>query len=384
MTLGPEEATQSSGQNPLPSREGLFCLLEDSLEAAVRPGKLFSERCALPVPGMALLAANFSFFAAGTALVGALLAAVAGAGAAPGSPGGWLAAGGIFIAGGLAGGLAGAVLTHLAALISGGSGGLGRSLQIVSLSSPIFALGLIVQWAPPLWPLPLIWAAFVAGTGITILHRAPAARTWAVVALAAALGLGAQWSARRRMEILAQSAASFNSQAEQMRKVAEALQSAGMTQGAFPPPGWPPAAGTQIPGMGAAPAAPGTPGASSLDLVAPGSVQGSGQGLPPQMNQGIQQIQQSAGNMVGSVLPMVNNPELLKLLPPEQAKMMKDLGAILSQAQGQIQGTPMTPEQQRQAYQKILEMQQTMMKMANQGNTAPPPPAPPKKAGKTP
>ena len=81
---------------------------------------------------------------------------------------------------------------------------------------------------------------------------------------------------------------------------------------------------------------------------------------------------------------MVNNPELLKLLPPEQAKMMKDLGAILSQAQGQIQGTPMTPEQQRQAYQKILEMQQTMMKMANQGNTAPPPPAPPKKAGKTP
>lgn len=383
MTEDPRETAAASGQTILPSREGLLCLLEDSLETVVRPGKLFAERRALPVPGTALLVANFAVFGAGTAMVGALLAAVAGTGSAPAGPGGWLAAGGIFLAGALAAGLAGSVLTHLAALLSGGTGGLGRSLQIVSLASPIFTLGLVVQWAPPLWPLPLLWAAFVAGTGITLLHGAPAARTWAVVALAASLGLGAQWSARRKMEALAQSAASFNAQAEQMRRVAEALQNAGMTQGAFPPPGsWPaPAGGPQAPAAGGIPAPPGVPGPSGLDLIHPGASQGQGQSLPPQMNQSIQQIQQSAGNMVGSVLPMVNNPELLKLLPPDQAKMMKELGAILAQAQGQVQGTPMTPEQQRQAYQKILEMQQTMLKMANQAN-APLPPAPKSKSGK--
>lgn len=360
------------------SPQGLGSLLEDSLEALVRPGTLFGKRASAPTPAVSLLAANFSCFGLGAALIGGVLASVAGAASLPSSPMGWMFAVSLFLAAVLAAGIGGTILTHVAALLSGGSGNLPRSFQIVSLSAPIFFLGLAAHQAPHLWPVPVLWWAFLAGQGIRLLHGTPAARTWAATAVVASLGLWTQWSARRNLDSMAQNAASLGPRGEQLRALADLLEmaarsnpagspgrEAGLPSGEAPPyfPRTPETAG------------PGSPAPSGLDLIGSPGTLPSDTPASPEMEQ-VKAIQKTTGDLMARTIPMVNNPELLKLLPPPQAKMMKDLAQILAQAQGQIQGKPMTPQQQQEAYLKMMELQKLFMQM-NPGSKQQPPPAGP-------
>lgn len=345
-----------------PEAPRLGRLLEETLTAPFVAPSLFTRLARSPAPGYGLLAANTAVYYSlavavnlarslldgGSALSPALLAAAA--------------AGASALAVALS--FAGAGLLHALCLLAGGGGDFRRTYQLVSLLSFLFVIQSMLNWTPLLWALPVPWAAFLAASGCRGLHQAPRTRAWAVFGSLGLLLLGCQWAARRELSRFLQQTEPMGRSTEQLQQDLQALQQA------FPLlPG-----ATEALSAGPALAAPGRL-PSSLELLSGSGVApldadqdegpAGGAALAPAASpRDVQAMRDQTSQMMDSLLPMLDNPAVTRMLGPEQKAQLDEIAKMLKAAQAQQKsGKPLTPEEKAQRRADAAKLQAMMTKM---------------------
>ncbi len=131
--------------------------------------------------------------------------------------------------------------------------------------------------------------------------------------------------------------------------------------------------------------------ASSLNLISGPSGQISAP-TPAQVQAIAAQIQQHPGaapqfaaQTLQSVMPLLDNPNLTKGMPPEQAKQIQAMSALLKQMGGNMQaGKPLTAEQKMQLMKTQQAAMQMMMQQMQQTKKGAPQPQPQPQQGTQP
>ncbi|MBI3552861.1 MAG: hypothetical protein HY077_10115 [Elusimicrobia bacterium] len=368
-----QPAVQPAAQPPAtppPAPAGFLQLVEDTLTAPFGLGTVFVRHAKAAAPGYPALVANTAVYAAAFLALNILRARLMFPDAA-----GRYSAEHLALAGTL--GLlllvplsfvwAGAL--HALARASGGAGDYRRSYQALSLLSlfwPVMAAANAARYG---WVAVLLFWALVASVAVENLHRAPPGQTRAVFGGAALAGIAAIWVVSLQVDkVLAPFLQAQRAQAELARELLEAQ--AAQRLALDPARAGSPEAVAQaqqlmlqaqqmMQASGVARISTGTAG-SSLGLAAlPTAEQAAAtlQAMPPEA------AHQLATTTLDSVLPLLENPALTKGLPPEQAKQVREMSALVRTLQDNAKsGKPATPQQRAQ----MQQMQQTMLQMMMQ------------------
>lgn len=373
---GSEPSSAASGKALPPRAHSLGRLLEETLTAPVRPVALFTQLAQEGVPGYGLLLANALVFSAAMFAVNLARVAASDPAAVARYPAHLTAVVGVTaLALAAAGSFLAAALLHAAARLAGGGGGFSRSYQAVSMMSASALLWSLLGHFSSGWAVALAWSVLLACAAVERLHQAPALRTRAVFAALGLFALLGTWSAKLATQRVL---APYRMMAEQMKgiqNITQTLEKIQPVNGANPTEE--PSAQAQKllqelqrlqtvePEAGST--NPADPSRSGLDLIKQQAPLGAGSA--PMDPKQLQAVNKAAANMMQSVMPMLNNPELTKGLDPEQAKQLQGLTQMVRQLQDNLQsGKPTTPQQQQEMMRRSQEM---MMQLLSR------PPAPP-------
>lgn len=351
-------------------------MLEDSLAAPFHPGAVFDAAAALPAPSYAAMTANAGTFAAAFLAINFAHAWLAFP-ALPRYGPFWLAFGALwlFIAAVLSSYAAAGVL-HIVSRLLGASADFKRTYQIVSVASSLAAYQAILNWFPALWPIPLMSGAVIAAVGLQRLHSTPRRPTWAAAAvlclLAASLVEVALRALRNPLVWEAQEAALAAQQLQQAAATTQQLQQAVPAPQAGPPG----AQTTPLPAMPTIPvgdlSVPQTGPEEEPRFAAPRQAEPGSAPLDHSAPQTPQQLQGMLAGPLAMVDSMLNNPAMMKGMPPEKAKQMRELGGILKDLQSSMKtGRPLTAEQEARMRQVFMQVNAEMMKSAAQAAPAP-------------
>ncbi|MBI5209105.1 MAG: YIP1 family protein [Elusimicrobia bacterium] len=366
----PEPGVSGSGAQPQPP--GPAAMLGQSITAMFRAGSLFDEIARAPAPEYWVMTANLFVFAAAAHGATNLLQSVGG------SSFGMLP---LRIAAGIA---LSVVVSFILASIVGlvarfaeGDGDYRRCYQIVSLSSGVAMTGIVINYVPVLWPVPIAWTAFIIGVGVQRLLRAKPAVAWTAFVALGAIALAGQWCAIRQVERIKTEARRANATLTEFERLRTELQKA---LPAALPDAPPYASSPSGQPVDASPAgSPGAPAGNSLWQRPDGSsparneferwVLPPAQGLrqPDSAPDAGQRPESAAGEpaaaLLQMLLPMLNNPQTLKNLPPEQARQVQQLAKSLEQAQRSIRtGEKMQAGDPMKMLQSLMQMQGQMMR----------------------
>ena len=336
---------------------GLGRMLTDCLAAPLKSGTVFTALAQRPDPSYAVMTINLLVFTALALIIAALgvtmripfndlafLFPMASGLAAPHS--GVLA---VITAGAiLTTILWAAALLHGFMLLCGGQGGFSRSYETISLLSPCLLLQALLNWFDWAWVLPTLLAAYLAAKAARILHNAVPSRAAAIFSVLAILCLTGQWWARAQAGRWMQEARGLHeiSQAAQALAPGPALSEANCDPASAQCAAANPA---QKP-LAFAP--------SGLNyLLSPGKIGSPMSALAPD-----QSVQQEASAMMRPVMDMLNNPKLSAGMPPEQAKQMQELRALMKMLQGAMADPKsLSPQQAAQTMRQLQTMAMQMM-----------------------
>ncbi|MBI5622923.1 MAG: YIP1 family protein [Elusimicrobia bacterium] len=368
-------AGKGAGLKPAPS---LPAMLGQSLAALLRGSAVFDEAASAATPPLWVLAANIAVFSVAGTAASLLLKAVAGA-----DPQSLAPAHAVAAAAALMGSFAAALLVDVIARLADSDADYLRSYQIVSLSSGVAIVAVAACASPALWFLPTAWGSVLVGAGIVKLHSSKARRVVFMVGALAAAALAGQWYGVKQYQALVVPARSAATVLTEFEKLRAELQK---SLPALPQEGAPATRATEA---AVFPAPEGEAGLSSPAPLASSAGQNAfrnpeslvlpPQGLPlPAMPEHAadpaqtQEAIRSSMGMVRALLPMLNNPDFAKGLPPAQAKQLRALlKALEGLERSASQGKP--PEQADMA-----AISQAFMAM---GTTIGAPPIPQQKPG---
>ncbi len=375
-----ESASPPPGHVPPPAVApvGAPALLEQSLLALGDAPGVFSAAAARPAPPLAAaasLAMSCGALALGVNAIAlvvaeprmlsrypAWFAAAVSAAALGAFASAWLAAGVILYASGLA---------------LGGRGDFSRGVQaatVLSILAPVQAAANALPWV---WPLPALWAGWVAAGALTGLFgaRRLAARTLCGLFAAAAVGVQAF---ARALSARAPDLAAAAEAARGQTRVEASLQAA-LPAVAAPPPGAPQAAapagvsGLDLVRTGAdepaapesaaafAPTAPAVPGAAPA--AAPAALQAQARGA-----------EMSAVGMLDAMTPMLSNPQVTARMTRAQKAQFLEMNAMIKQLRDEMaSGRAVPPAEMSRRVARIQQLALSLMSAV----AAPPAPAPP-------
>lgn len=102
---------------------------------------------------------------------------------------------------------------------------------------------------------------------------------------------------------------------------------------------------------------------SSLDLVSGPGSQAPAEAAPPVISpEQVQSINKAGADMLGSLMPLMNNPQMLKNLPPEKRREIQGLSQVLMSMQATMAtGKPLDEAQLQQVMRTVQSMQLTHM-----------------------
>lgn len=309
-------------------------MLEDSLTAPLRPASVFGTLSQKPAPGYPVMVGNLAAFTGASVAISLAHAALTHPAMLKTGPA-------ALVLGGLGSLLLLAVLSFLGALvlhalsrICGGRGDFARSYQIVSISSSMACLAALLNWFPGAWALPVLLGAYVTAAGVQTLHQAPKIRTWGVLGALCLFSLAGQWMVRKEIQKYAGPLALM----EKLPADSSQIQS-GLPQKID---------------------------MESMALETPESEERPLSGMDMIQSSQVQQAPvSSAAAMASSMAPLLNNPALLKNMPPEEAAKMKELMEIIGKTQASLKsGKPLSEQETKAITAKLqrltMEMMQTM------------------------
>lgn len=355
----PAQPPPAPAMGPAPT---LLGMLEDTLTAPIRVGALFQAQAASAAPSYPVMVANFLFFWLAFLGINIMRVAIVSPSSLHYTPTLFATVGLSALAMGIPAGFLIAGIFHVCSRLAGGQGPFERSYQITSTLSIIGVLQSLCNWFPNLWVVPGLFGALLSVSACRLILQSPSGRTWAVFGSLTALMLGGQWASRRALDGFQEKTRGLQESAQQAGQLLQQLQQ--MQQTLIPGA----TSGLTLQGM--------TPdgleqmqkvmrslqagGPSGLDLLqAPGGQPlAPGQAATPEQTAA---MRMKAVDMVGAAMPLLNNPALIKAMPPEQAKQMQALMKLLSDAQGNLQtGKPMSAQQQAQLQETVGSMMRGM------------------------
>jgi len=373
----PGDAPPHSGA-PAPAPEpppasGFFQMLEDTLTAPLGLGTTFAKLAPAPAPDYPVMVANFAVYAAVFLALNMLRAHLSFPEAAARIDPAHLAmagAVGLAVMTGLSFVWAG--IFHALAKAAGGQASFQRSYQVFSLLSaclPALAAANAFHLA---WIFAAAYWTYLAAVAVENLEAAPAGRARSVFGAAVAAAVAIVWFASVQVERqLAPYIAAARLQAQLGRQAADAENAAAFHTTLSSAAAQDPALmgqqlmlqAQQMMQSSGAGRAPGASSGSGLDLVAKPS------GSLEQLQANTQQIQkqaaqdtEAASKSLDTFMPMLDNPELTKNMPPEQLKNVKALTALLHQMQVNLKsGKPMDPAQAAELTRLQQAAMQSMM-----------------------
>jgi hypothetical protein len=380
------KAEETSWEQPA----NLPTMLEDTLTAPFALGKVFAKHAQAPSPGVGVLAANVAFYSAAFLILLVLrfrlsFPAIAG----NFEPARYASA--VFCCSVLltAASFAAAGILHALCAAAGGKQDFQRSYHILSLLAlflPSCAAASMFRFG---WPALAVFWTFLTAVAVENMAGAPAGRARAVLGGAAACAIGAAWFAAAQVERYVaplRQAAAF--QAQLQREAQDAMKAPPLSAVAA---GVAASSATMVTAPQAQQLAQALQQASSLNLISGPSGQISAP-TPAQVQAIAAQIQQHPGaapqfaaQTLQSVMPLLDNPNLTKGMPPEQAKQIQAMSALLKQMGGNMQaGKPLTAEQKMQLMKTQQAAMQMMMQQMQQTKKGAPQPQPQPQQGTQP
>jgi hypothetical protein len=362
---------QQPAPKPAPQAPSFGELLEATLTAVPYPG-VFVTLAQRPAPGYVSCLANLLIFwslALGIRMVRELVAGTPGFDATL-----LLVPAALALFAVACFSVPGAAVVHALALLSGGQGDFNRSYQLVSMISSVAVIDALLSFAPGLWFVRSLIAAWLLAEGAMALHKAQPPRARTVFAFLAAAGIAAQWQAQKLAERAMERQASAILQ-QSMRQLTPLLP--GPQDGR--PAGQPSTSlGLLIP-----------PGVNSNTPPEQPEVDGGPGSINPEIFSNIRRpsassqsddpavrgLQQQTLGMLDALKPLLNNPQMTAGLSAGQKKHLNGLLAILEQQkQAMASGQPISPAQQKKNIELMMELQTQLM-----GQLAAPPLPPAKK-----
>lgn len=356
---------------PPPEAPSLGEFLEATMTAVPYPG-VFVKMGERPAPGYPVMLANLLAFWALALVIRVVRELVAGT---PGfDPVMLLAPSALALFAVACFSVPGSVVVHALALLSGGQGDFKRSFQLVSMISSVAVIDALLSFAPGLWFVRSLIAAWLLAEGAMALHKAQPPRARTVFSFLAAVGIAAQWQAQRLAEraMERQAAAILRESMQQLTPLLPGAQDAR-------PGGRPSTSLDLLQNSG---------GGSSLSPLSPGEttyeqpqdrmqVTRPGSQPPAQEDPGLRAMQLQMAGMVDALKPLLTNPQMTGRMAPEQRKQIDILlGVLEQQKQAMASGQMISPAQQKKNMELMMQLQAQMM----QQMAAPPaPPAAKKK-----
>lgn len=271
--------------------------------------------------------------------------------------------------------LPGALVVHALSLLSGGQAEFKRSYQLVSLISSVAVIDALLSFAPGLWFVRSLIAAWLLAEGSMALHKAQPPRARAVFSFLAAVGIAAQWQAQKLAEraVERQAAAVLQQSMQQLTPLLPAAQDGR-------PADQPSTSLGLLTQPAEMPLPTGGPGSINPELLRGLQLppaDGPGSATPAPADPRLQAMQQQTLGMLAALRPMLDN--LQAGMSAEDKKRLNGLLTILEQQQKALaSGKPQSSAEQKKTMELMMKLQSELMqKMAA-------PPAPPaKKKGKS-
>ncbi|OGS41820.1 MAG: hypothetical protein A2506_01630 [Elusimicrobia bacterium RIFOXYD12_FULL_66_9] len=243
----------------------------------------------------------------------------------------------------------------------GGTGDFDRALQAAAALSLVAPVQALCNWFPLVWALPALLAAWVAAGALEGLFKTPAFPARAACAGLAGAVIGLQFAGRIFVEragqayMLTRAESSALSANDDLARQIQTLQ-------------------TQAAALGSTPAAAGT---SGLDLLRGPEAETRdappAEASPAAMMKDASEVQQQASAMLGTLAPILDNPETTKNMSPQQKADMKDLQVLMKDLQAQMKpGAARLSETERaKQMSQVQQMTMRMMSAAMQVQPAP-------------